>query len=283
MIFLLSGCNNEYKRISFDKDTLGQTLAKHINEDTFVVNEAMEVFPEQLPIYRIQAHDISQTDYDQMLTALNISDSPKRLEVEGNHLYYDLADYIDSSRGYFDMTEEEVTELAWDIFRKIPFIEGEFECLGIMRGTKVVDQEGEHYTRVVVSFRRLLEGVRVIGEEDCVLYFDGSGLVAIRIWLFDYEKTGTMDLIPLETAATRIKTPDDFVIETESGLAEMLHIDRIKLLFVNQYSDGCTILQPVYNYIGNATLEDGSLVEFSSKIIAIPESYTYEDNQSTNQ
>lgn len=276
ILLLLSGCSAKYQRISFDSQTLGEELALHVKTDTAVVNTVETDFPDQLPIYSIKEHNISQSDYTQLLEALDLPDNPWDLELEGNRLYYSLAGYTDYSRGYFDMTDEEVEQLAWEIFNKIPFMEGEYECIGIRETVTLSDQEGEHITRVGVSFCKLLSGGRVIGEDDCILSFDGSGLVSITIELYDYEKIGTMDMISIEDAAARIKTPDQFRIEADMGVADTLHVDRIKFLLVNQYSDGCTILQPVYNFIGTASFEDGNQAEFQSMVIAIPESYTYE-------
>lgn len=278
---MISGCSIKYQRINFSSDTLDEDLKKHVNENTAVVNNVREVFPTKIPIYEISERKITQQDYEEMLKKLNISHNPRHFELEGNRLFYNLAGFVDSSRGYFDMSDEEAERLAWEIFKKIPFIEGEYECLGIKRVMKIQVSDGEHITRAGVSFRKLLDNVRVVGEEDCVLYFDGTGLVAIDITLFDYTEIGTMDMVSLKDAAAKIKTPDDFSIETENttqvmGVAETLQVDRIKLLLVNQYSQGCTILQPVYNFIGTATDANGVKAEFSSKIIAIPESYTYE-------
>lgn len=233
----------------------------------------------QLPIYTITERSISQEDYQQMQEKLQLSNKPVSLTLEGNVVHYNLADYTDFNRGYFNMTDEEIEKLAWETFNKIPFMEGEYEYLGIRNTMRVYYSEGEHVTRVGVSFRRLLDGVRVIGEDSCMLYFDGSGLVEIRIEMYDYKKIGIMDMVSLEDAAARIKTPDSFSVDINSeevNIADTLQVDRVKLLLVNQYSEGCTILQPVYNFIGTAALEDGTQAEFSSKIIAIPESYTYE-------
>lgn len=276
LLLLLLTRGTKYQRISFDRDTLGEDLEKHISENTVVNNTAKESFPNKLPIYQITERDITQQEYKQMVNALGITDHPRDLELEGNSLFYNLASFTDTSRGYFNMSDEEVEKLAWDIFNKIPFIDGEYECLGVMSTIKIEDSQGEAIARAGVSFRRLLNGIRVVGEDDCVLYFDGSGLVAISITMYNYEKTGTMNMVSLKEAADRIKTPDDFSIDANTGAAEMLQVDRIKLVLVNQHSEGCTILQPVYNFIGTATMEDGSQAEFSSKIIAIPESYTYE-------
>ena len=85
-------------------------------------------------------------------------------------------------------------------------------------------------------------------------------------------------MLSLEDAFDRVKDPDAFSLKSEgtgfSGEADLLTVERVKLLFVNQYSEGCTILQPVFNLMGTAENETGK-AEFSSKVIAIPDKYTY--------
>lgn len=279
-LLLLSGCQAKYQRISFSEDDLGEQF-DHINAATRVENTVDADFSTNMPIYKIAERNISQQEYEQMLEALDLPGNPKHLELEGNSLFYNLASFVDSSRGYFELSNEEVEKLAWEIFNKIPFLEGEFECLGIKDTFTINDSTGDHIARAGVSFRRLLDDVRVIGEDNCTLYFDGSGLVAIRMTLFEYEKTGTMDMIPVEEAADRINAPDAFIVDTvdvsqEIGVSDTLEVERIKLLLVNQYSQGCTILQPVYSFIGTATDSKGTEAEFKSIVIAIPEAYTYE-------
>ena len=50
----------------------------------------------------------------------------------------------------------------------------------------------------------------------------------------------------------------------------------VMLLLINQHLNGCTILQPVYSFMGNAEDTKGMQSEFNAWVIAIPESYTYE-------
>lgn len=272
----------KYKRISFSSDTLGENLERYVGTNTSVINTSKQTFASTLPIWSIKERNISEKAYEEMLENLGLTDNPYFVTREGNFLHYSLASYVDYSRGYFDMTDEELEKLAWETFRKIPFMDGEYEYLGIQNTMKLNDKEGDHITRAGVSFRRLLDGVRVVGEDNCVLYFDGSGLVEILIRRYDYIKTGVMKLVPLEDAAGRIKSPDDFEIEVnteEKNIADVLQVDRVKLLLVNQESNGCTILQPLYNFIGTATLGDGTQTQFSSRIIAIPESYTYDEKK----
>lgn len=276
-LFLLCGCNRKYKRISFESETLGEEMA-NINEKTAVINKSNESFSAQMPIYTVKEKNISYFECKKMMDNLGIPSDPYWFEHDGNEISINLARFLDTSRGYFNMTEEELEKIAWETFNKIPFIEGEYEYFGRRGENTITDSEGEHITRVLVSFYRILDGARVIGDDRCDLWFDGSGLVELRISLYDFRKTGTMDMVPLEDATARIKTPDDFSIEDDTevkGVAASLQVDRVKLLLINQHSRGCTILQPVYNFIGTATFENGHQAEFKSKVIAIPETMTY--------
>ena len=144
----------------------------------------------------------------------------------------------------------------------------------------VSSSDGDYIESKRVSFRRLIDGVRVIGNDICDLYFDSNGLYDIEIKFYDYEKTGELDMLTLDEAVAKIKEPDAFVLESAtnrnfSGAADKLTVERTKLLFVNRYSDGCEILQPVYNLMGTAENTGGS-VEFSARITAVPEKYTHE-------
>ena len=121
----------------------------------------------------------------------------------------------------------------------------------------VSSSDGDYIESKRVSFRRLIDGVRVIGNDICDLYFDSNGLYDIEIKFYDYEKTGELDMLTLDEAVAKIKEPDAFVLESAtnrnfSGAADKLTVERTKLLFVNRYSDGCEILQPVYNLMGTA-------------------------------
>ena len=279
-ILLLSGCRTDqqkYKRISFDSDALADEM-KQIDENTVVINGVKETFPAKLPIYNITERNITDQEYQQMLQNLGLTEQCYHVEREGNYLNYDLASYMDFSRGYFELTDEELEKLAWETFNKIPFMEGEYEYIGIRHTMSVENYEGEtHITRAGVSFYRVLDGVRVSGEENCTLYFDGSGLVEIDVRLFDYEKVGTMRIVSLEDAEARIKTPDDFSLDNTIGSVNTLQVDSVKMYLVNQYSRECEILLPIYIFYGTAYFDNEKESEFKSYVIAIPESMTYEE------
>ena len=53
----------------------------------------------------------------------------------------------------------------------------------------VSSSDGDYIESKRVSFRRLIDGVRVIGNDICDLYFDSNGLYDIEIKFYDYEKT----------------------------------------------------------------------------------------------
>lgn len=270
--------SEKYKRISFEEELLGERENPHINEDTLVVNNVQQTFATQLPIYEIIPRNITQQEFEAIKAALQLPDDNGGsidLELDGNRLYYNGAYFTDNSRGYFDMTDEELEQEAWKVFNQIPFLKGEYMYMGKKAEMKLIDSKGEHITRVGVRFQFMLDGCRVAGDHSIMLYFDGSGLVEIIIKLFEYNQIGVMALVSLEDAEARIKTPDGFEFDA-SGMIQTLQVEDVQLLWISQYSRGCTILQPIYKFSGTATMEDGTQEEFVSKIIAIPESYTYE-------
>ena len=276
LLLLLSGCNTKYQRISFDAQYLGEELAAHISEDTTVINKTDTTFATQLPIYKITKDNITEAQFQQLKQQLQVPESDSGwlgLSYEGNRIY----GYFSAYDKTFTMSEEKLEALAWRTFEKIPFMEGEYEYSGIRGEDYTTNSKGDKkINRVMVSFLRLVDGVRVIGNDRCDMWFDDSGLVEIYIDRFNYTRIGTMDLVPLEEAEARIEAPDDFSIEATSGKANTLQVERVGLSLVNQYSSGCTILQPIYSFVGTATFDDNSQAEFISRIIAIPESYTYE-------
>lgn len=280
---ILFGCSSstKYKRINLSSDTLGEELAQHVNEDTIVINTADEKFPEQFPVYEISERKISEEEFQTMLKQLEIGEmASKYIELDGNTINGTIRD--DSHSGEFCLPDEKLEKLAWETFNKLPFMEGIYQYDGITRTYTLSSNEiGTITTSVGVSFRRVIDGIKIVGSEQCDLYFDNTGLTEIFIKRYNYEKIGTMDMVTLESASSRIKNPDSFIIYTKSsepelGMLDTLRVETRELLFYNQYYRGCTILQPVYNFIGIATDADGRQEKFKSKIIAIPNSYTYE-------
>lgn len=270
----------QFLRIDVSGETLGEDLERHIDADTAVSITAEFNYPNQLTVYEISKHNITEQEFQQLNEQLEVPESTSSrhgLKLDGNRIYGQFADH---GTGTVTMTDEELETQARKTFSQIPFLEGEYVYYGICGNETLEDSEGVRTTRVRVAFCRVVDGSRIIANDRCDMWFNDSGLVGIAIDLFDYEPIGNMDVLTQEEVEARIKTPDAFTIETDSGgknIASTLHIDKINMLWVNQQSRGCTILQPLYIYSGTVVLEDGTRADFSSEIIAIPEAYTYEE------
>ncbi len=302
-IILLSACSNinvKYKRIVLTPQALGEAQSnaeRTIAAKTNIVNQASESYSENMPIYKISPYEITEKNlidfaaffgvhdavqYDDIGMSIKIeneSDTGKELvaafRVSDNLIVYRNTNSFDC--GEMMQSDEDLEEEAKRVFESLPIIEGEYEFIGQTATTTVSDSEGSYTVRKEYSFQPVLNGVRVIGDNYCTLYFNANGLCRIELNLYSYEQAGEMDMISLDTAIKQIKKPDAFTTYNEQfkGTADSLCIERTKLLYVNQYSNGCEILQPVYNLMGTATNESCSS-EFSAKIIAIPEKYTYD-------
>lgn len=262
-----------YQRIRLSKDI---DINRHVNADTVVINTAEKNLPTQLPIYEIKPRPISEEEFQQ------IQEQVKTVEIVGSQSGWELDGncirglFVSYGTGTFTLSDEELEAMAWETFNQIPFSDGEYEYVGHCGEVAVEDQGEMRTTSVRVAFRRVLDGVRLSGHDICTLSFNDSGLVEFSLNLYDYEVIGTMDLVPLEDAEAKIKAPDSFVLEPDSGIVSTLQVDQIKLQLCNHSFDGCTILQPVYHFIGTAIMKSGKQAEFTSTVIAIPESYTYE-------
>ena len=297
-LLLLSACSSggQYKRISLSSEMLGDKLdimQTTLVNSTKVECTAQEIYSDKMPVYEISPRTISREEFQIMadfwgidseitnnsetLLAIENMESPsKSMSLTDNHFTYR------NGTGIYAMTQtdEELETEAKAIFDTLPLIEGEYEYLGVTSEQTVYANDENYIVSKRVSFRRLIDGVRVIGNDICDLYFNSDGLYRVEIKFYDYEKTGELDMLSLDDAVDKVKTPDAFVLYSDtnrnfSGAADKLKIERTKLLFVNQYSNGCEILQPVFNLTGTAENEGGS-VEFAARIIAIPERYTHE-------
>ncbi len=285
-LLALSGCTQKYKRIHFGQNSLGQSAKEFFGQDTKVLGTPEAVFPAQIPIYEIRERKITNKELETMKQQLGISDSMPAMKIEllGNRLEGRLYGSADAPRSYLDMSDEELEKIAWEAFEKLPFMDGTFEYTGIVSETTLKDSEGTHTVSAGVSFRRKLDGIRVLGDERCVLKFDGDGLIGFTFELYEYKEIGQMDVVPLDDAFAKLKTPDRLVISSKEIMNSLsigidVVIDSMQLeetvpLLVNQHSGGCTILQPVYSFLGDATDTEGRETDFNCWVIAIPDEYT---------
>lgn len=274
------------KRISFGGATLDDEIVC-VDENTQVINNATDSLPAQLPIYKIKKKNFTQKEFEHIQQNVKViktfSDYEQTWEMEDNVISGDFAPF-GLKGGTWTKTEEELEKMAWETFRQIGCLEGEYVYYGIRGGGTHSSATETVQTEVLVSFYPVLDGIRVIGNSRCNMWFNDGGLVRIDIERYEYRKIGTMKLIPLEDAESRINTPDDFSLYDADGhniydyaYAESLNVEQVEFLYINQHRKGSSILQPIYNFKGTAILKrDGSQVRFSSRVIAVPEFYTYD-------
>lgn len=53
-----------------------------------------------------------------------------------------------------------------------------------------------------------------------------------------------------------------------------MYVEKVEMMYYNQYSRGCTILQPVYTLTGTAICGE-SQTKFRLRVIGLSEKYTY--------
>lgn len=270
--------DGRYLRIHLSNADSEEALAKYVSEDTVVVGNTLKGYPTQLPIYQIRERPITEEEVRNVMEKLDIPTCIPCWKLEDNVFTGTFGAFGD---GVFTQSDEELEAMARKVFEQLDFLDGEYEYHGIINRTSQSDSEGnEKVLQVGIAFCRVIDGIRIIGSDVCNLCFNDSGLLQIQLELYDYESIGTMDLVSLEDALARIKTPDRFSIEGEpdcAGPAQTLAVEEVVTVYCNQYYRGCTILQPVYRFKGMATFEDGTQAPFTSSVIAIPDSMTWVD------
>lgn len=299
LALVLSACSllgGKYKRVVLvpaDSDEAG-SAERRISLWADVEDQSSERYGDTLPIYQITPYAVTEQELVDFAAALGVQapvqhdgedmaiterkksvtgkELVTRFAVSGNRVDYTTAGPTDC--GEMQQSDAELEEEAKRVFASLPMIHGEYEFAGQKFVTSVSDSEGSYTVRKGYGFQPVLDGVRVTGENYCTLYFNANGLCEITMRLYSYERTGKMDLLSLDNAVKRIKKADAFTTDLE-GQAKSLCIERTRLFFVNQYGNGCEILQPVYQLEGTATNEDDR-AEFSAKIVAIPEKYTHD-------
>lgn len=274
LVLLFTGCQRHYKKISFSTESLGEVLQNKITENTSVIRSCEFKSPQSVPMYSISERVLSDDEYNQILSALNIKeDDPNNFidRRENGLLAYRR---FNSNTPDYSFTDEETLRMAEETIDTLPVITGDYECTGINEYVIHTDSEDvDHIQQVGVSFRKLVDGTRVVGNDIVYLYFDNIGIAGIHIELFEYKiLEDKIDLIPFDSAYARIKSPDSFDLREENesiGEIDTLNVEKILLLMVNQYSNGCTVLQPVYSFSGTATDVKGERASFISVIIAV--------------
>ncbi len=264
-------------------------LDKTVGLFTKVTSSVTETFPKNMPVYEITPCEIDDETWAQFLTHFGMS-LPDRISKSNrveendsiayrskNKLTYYIADHSENPMSYSD---EAVIEKAKAMFASFPFVDGTYECGGIdSRRIRSTGDQTFTISKSVVFYRQI-EGERILGDA-CYMDFTAEGLCQLSIVRYEYKQVDVIPMISLQKAIDKVKHPDTFYVDDNdtklSGKADVLHVEKARLVYVNQYSFGCTILQPVYNLTGYAE-DDSGTVPFTAKVIAIPDKYTYRDD-----
>ena len=279
VISLCPGCSIQHGDLRLSNDVqLGEELSRYIDRDTKVVNLVEKSMPTELSMYRIHKRVITDEEYNCILKILGTSVSEplsvrQWINRKDNRLHIQLDDIVSASRGYFEMSQEDLELNAREVISKLSVMEGSYEYIGRRASYKLYDNQGEHFIAVGAGFCPIIDGIRVVGNSNCLFYFDGTGLVELIIELYNYEKNDTMKLIPLQEAIERITDPDDFSVDNDGesnmiGIIDTLQVNRIELRYVNQFSQGKKFLIPVYCFFGIAIDKEGVQSKFTSIVNA---------------
>ncbi len=288
----------KYKKISLRSEALAgeEAFENPIDKKTRVVsNVSKQDFPSKMKVYKIVPRKITKDFFKSLALSLGMTGEVRtdasRFEyyvgAQENKFPYDdtRIEYVDGKISYSNNlkydnsiadTDEELIEKAKAVFNSLN-LEDEYECVGIASVWTLYDGDEQYSPVKRVAFRRIVDGYRVIGNDICDIYMCSEGVYGIELRLFDYIEDGEIELKSMKNIISKVKSPDAFSFDTEtsknySGVADTLTINKTKLLLVNQYDNECEILEPVYNLMGVAENKEGS-IEFSSKIIAIPDKY----------
>ena len=269
---LFTSCQR-FKKICFSTESLGEVLDAHITENTSVIGSYELSVPKTVPMYSVSKRALADDEYDLLLAAMNLKegDSENNIDRRDNGLL--AFRRFNTNTPDYSFTDEETLRTAKEIFGTLPVVTGEYECTGINEYVIHTDSKGvEHIQQVGVSFRKLIDGIRVVGNDIVYLYFDNRGIAGIHLELFDYKRIdGAINLTSVDSAYARVKSPDSFDLKEENetiGIIDTLNVEKARLLMVNQYSNGCTVLQPVYSFSGTATDVEGKTSSFTSVVIA---------------
>jgi hypothetical protein len=169
-------------------------------------------------------------------------------------------------------------EQAETVFNSLE-LEGEYVYSGIGGIKRLTDNSGTYVLEKTFRFNRKIGDILIYGEDLCQISFSQRGLEGVYLTLYDYTQVGSIEVMSLEEAFSKIKTPDNFYC-IEDGYKfkepiDTITIDKVFITWNNYFDRGCDIVQPVYNFHGTAKTQDGEK-EIMAQIVAIPSKYLYE-------
>lgn len=310
-VILASGCAHieTFKGIAFSTELAGEPVSGSRNAITPGTNVQIAYhasLPEKVTLYKIKPADIDSAMFHDFMEYFGFDGNALEKTSNGKTSYSisagdTNADKRELSNSFYPhcikyckygadkeaavtMTEDEMRLAAEKIMRDIPHVDpAQYRYWGVKSTTTLNkgDTDGTVIVEKGLFFARLIDGMEISGEERFWVSFDSGGLCEVNISFFEYEKTEEIKLIKVENAAERLKTPDTFSLDLETGKdypggADTLRVMDVKLEMVNQcVMQGCEILQPVYVFSGTAENQKES-AHFKARIIAVPQKYTHE-------
>jgi len=74
IMVLVAGCSPKYKRISFNDEYLRETITKHLDSNTEIINSTSKDFANDFTIYEISEREITDEEFQQVLRVLDIDE-----------------------------------------------------------------------------------------------------------------------------------------------------------------------------------------------------------------
>ena len=290
---LLCGCSSvePFQRIHLTR--WGTTwdgptdFERAVNEDTEVECSVEDTFARSFYLYRITPRQLTMEDARAFAAALGVTLEINALQDPENRdpngvvrLRENTLDFEKPARkGTGELpSDETLIRHASELLKSLPAVGGDYICTEI----RSVVSGGSGIPLKRLEMNRVVDGLTVADEDRCTMSYAAEGLISLEISLYDYEKTGeSLPMLTLADALKQATEPEDtdaFDLHDAKALtspATLLEFDEVTLLYYNQWSNGCDILQPVFVLEGYAK-NGQEKVKLTFRVIAIAQRYTFE-------
>lgn len=290
LCLLLGGCGTgaNYKRIDL---TVGETtppettdLEAAVGKNTKVKCSAVDLLPDTMPVYRIIPHTVTREEAQQFADYFGITEElNSEMNQEGNGNVWVRDNTLKLSipqKQDMEMTlsDAQVIEMGEKLLAELTFLPGEYVCEGVTSRRTVTKGDVSYVCYKGLTFYRVLDGVQVRYDDACHIGFTENGVVDLYFTFFDYEKTDEyLPLLSLKDVLPQVLDPEDpdafGTDELMAKPADCMYVEKVEMVYYNQYSRGCTILQPVYCLTGTAAGGECQ-TKFRLRVIGLAEKYT---------
>ena len=290
---LLCGCSSvePFQRIHLTR--WGTTwdgptdFERAVDEDTEVECSVEYTFARSFYLYRITPRKLTMEDARAFAAALGVTLEINAIQDWENRdpngvvrLRKNILEFEKPAVGAGGELPDDETLIrkTEELLKALPTVGEAYVCTDLRAGV----QGGPGIPIKSLVMNRVVDGLPVSDEDRCVVYYAAEGLISLKISLYDYEKTG--ESLPMLTLADALKQatdpedPDAFDLHDAQALtspADVLEFDKVTLLYYNQWSNGCDILQPVFVLEGYAK-NGQEKVKLTFRVIAIAQRFTFE-------